>query len=999
MKVYGVVNEAACVYYVFSNIKEKSQITAVVVDEETDIPFFVSAAESIRNIFGSNIDVLEFDSRPHNLIKTARLIKKNTPALIITSAKYIDLKMPDTSSTLKLNVSDIIKRKIITDTLVKYGFRRTNFVENPGEFAVRGSVVDVFNPDENYPVRIFFDGDAVTAIKKFEIETQNTFEFVMSYEIPSMVMEGVTLRQVCANFYTYNFFMENSYELSQSALSGENYSFENIAFASYDMFTSELERFSLKGFDIHIFCLNEREIVKVSSIIEESGKKIKKLRFYQGYLRKGFYSNNHRVCVISSNEIFSRDFVSVRRKEIKKSLKLNQISAGDYVVHQDYGIGIYNGIIDYTHRDELGNVYKTECIEIKYSGGDKLYVSLEDFKKIEKYIGDSDKVKISSLSSVKWKQIKERVKKEIEKIARQIIKVEAKRKVVRVKPMMKTDMEYDFEASFSYEETPDQKRAIEDVLRDLEGETPANRVIVGDVGFGKTEVAMRAAFRAVSNGYQVCILCPTTILCEQHLRSFKKRFEKFPFNIESLSRFTPYSKEKKIKKDLERGVIDILISTHKVFSEDILFKNLGVLIVDEEHKFGVKQKEIIKSKYSSIHVFYLSATPIPRTLYQSLSNIRTMSVIETPPLGRLPVETKVVPYSDDYVIDAVNKEIKRGGQVFYVYNRVETINIKLEKLKKILPGVRICVVHGQMSSDKIEDIMFRFLEKEYDLMLSSTIIESGIDIPSVNTLLVEDSHRFGLAQLYQLRGRIGREKTKAYCYFFYPEYIKTSVENNNEERISSDALKRLSALEEFSELGSGFRLSMRDLEIRGAGEILGTRQHGFIAAVGLETYVRLLNEEISKIKGEYVAGEKEPLIDLKISAYIPYEYINDDMERLIFYRKLANSKYPDIDNIVNEMQDIAGSMPEEVENLVKVVKIKKLMAGRKLARIVEKEGSIEFYFENGYRADLNDIERWQNEFKGRINFFKTSSHDGISIKLEKNDDKISLISRVLNIDL
>lgn len=1002
MRFFGVVNETACSYLVIKNLLNRKRSGVLIVENDMDIPLFSKSIESIKYSFdgGKEIKVFELDHSLESVVKVSKYISKPEGVfLIITSSKSINENIFCQSSfyAKMLRVGEIVERSSIVDFLINAGFSKTDFVEKAAEFATRGSVIDIFNPGDDYPVRIYFDDNKISSIKRFEIDTQNTFDFMMSYQLIDLSKRIKKLTELDLDFYSYDVSFDCDFNISSLPEGNFNLSFDNIAFSSYDVFISELQRFSKKGFKSYIYYLNEREGMKIASIIEEKAKAVKNINFYQGYIRKGFYSDIEKVFYVSSNEIFGRNFVTHIKKEIKKTFDINQISKGDYVVHDDYGVGIYNGVINYTHRDELGNVYTTECIEIIYSGGDKLYVSLDDFKKIEKYIGDSDKVKLSSLSSIKWSKVKERIKKEIEKIAHQIIKIEAKRKVLRVKPMFKTDMEDEFVSDFMYEETPDQKKAIDDVIKDLESDTPANRVIVGDVGFGKTEVAMRAAFRAISNGFQVCVLCPTTILVEQHFRTFSKRFEKFPFKISAISRFTKPSDEKKIKSEVENGIVDILIGTHKLLSNDMKFKNLAVLIIDEEHKFGVKQKEIIKNRYSHIHVFYLSATPIPRTLYQSLSSIRDMSVIETPPLGRLPVETRVCPYSDEIIIEAVDKEIKRGGQIFYVYNRVEFINSKFDKLNKLLGGVRICVVHGQMNGDDIERVMYDFLQKKYDLMLSSTIIESGIDIPSVNTLIVEDSHRFGLAQLYQLRGRIGREKTQAFCYFFYPPYLDKEVSEN--DVLSKDAVKRLRALEEFSELGSGFRLSMRDLEIRGAGEVLGVRQHGFITTVGLETYIRLLNDEISKIKGAKKEEQREPIIDIKVSAYIPMEYINDDMERLLFYKKLANSEYNNIDDIAKQMEDLAGPMPYEVKNLIRIAKLKKILSNKGIAKIVEKSRTIEFYFEKGFKAELEQIRKWQIDFKDCIQFFKTQSYNGLTIFLNKDDDKISLISKIFGLSI
>lgn len=999
MKISGVVNESAGSYFVVKSIVERGRSGVLVVESDVDIPLFCKTLESIKlSVEGvQKIDVFELDGSLPNIVKLSKnLARASGLFVVVTSLRSLNqpLFSPSALFARGISVGDVIERGELVESLVNFGFSRTDFVEEPAEFATRGSVVDIFIPGDENPVRLYFDDNKVSAIKRFEIDTQNTSDFIVTVTLIDLKKRDKKLTDFGFDLYSYGISGEFDFNLVDFA-EEESFSFENIAFHSFDVFISELERFSEKGFKSHIYYLNEREGINIATTLEQKAKGLKNIYFHQGYIRKGFYSEREKVFVVSSNEIFGREFTGRLRREVKKRFDINRISKGDYVVHDDYGIGIYNGVIDYTHRDEWGNIYTTECIEIVYAGGDRLYVSLDDFKKISKYIGDADKVKLSSLSSAKWSKVKERIKKEIEKIAYQIIKSEAKRKVLKIKPMFKTDMEDEFVSDFIYDETPDQKRAIDDVLRDLESDTPANRLIVGDVGFGKTEVAMRGAFRAVSNGYQVCVLCPTTILVEQHLRTFTKRFERFPVKIAAISRFTKPSEERRIRRDVENGVIDILIGTHKLLSEKIRFKNLAVLIIDEEHKFGVKQKEIIKNRYNHIHLFYLSATPIPRTLYQALSTIRDMSVIETPPLGRLPIETKVSPYSEELVVEAVDREIKRGGQIFYVYNRVELINLKFEKLKKLLGGVRICVVHGKMRGDVIEKVMYDFLQKKYDLMLSSTIIESGIDIPSVNTLIVEDAHNFGLAQLYQLRGRIGREKIKAFCYFFYPAYL--DKEFNDKENLTKDAIKRLKALEEFSELGSGFRLSMRDLEIRGAGELLGVKQHGFINTVGLETYIRLLNDEISKIKGISKPLEVEPVIDIKVSAYIPADYINDDMERLIYYRRLANSSLKDIDLIVEEMKDLAGEMPQEVKNLIRIAKIKKLLIGRGVVKIIEKDRTIEFYFEKKSNITPSDISYWQERFSGRIWFFKTQSYDGISIGFEKDSDKISIISDVFKL--
>jgi transcription-repair coupling factor (superfamily II helicase) len=996
-RIGGAANEAAAIYFVMSRMKTSAN-SVFVVEDDIDVDKIFQIALSLKQILDYNLDIIKFDLDKDNQAKAVNQIYlDNGKKLVISSSKSVLSKFPSKKAVgISVRVGEKLKRNDFIQRLSESGFSRTNFVEKSGEFAIRGSVIDVFSYGSDYPSRIYLDGDLVEAIRKFEIDTQNTFDFEMELDIMDFSHSTTDLLSLSGfDFYSYNIELPaNDYTLIQSDFADENCGyFENIKFVDLKSIDLEIKRFSKKDFSIYIFSLNDRENTKIFRLFEENNIDLKKIKFMTGYLPRGFYGNDEQIVLLSSNEIFLRDydFYSTNRSKAKKFFRMNELEKGDFVVHEDHGIGIYRGIMTFTHRDEWGNVYQNECIEIDYAKGDKLFVPLNDFKKITKYVGSEGRVKISSLNSAYWKNVKDKIKKEIETVAKDILVVEAKRQVARIKPMMKTGFEEDFELDFGYDETDDQKRAIFDVITDLESGKVSNRVIVGDVGFGKTEVAMRAAFRVVSNGFQCAVLCPTTILAEQHYRNFKKRFEKFQINVEVISRLTPQKKQKKIISDLSKGVIDIIIGTHKLLSNNIKFKNLGQLVVDEEHKFGVRQKEIIKKNYNGIHILYLSATPIPRTLYQSISSIRTMSVIETPPVGRLSVDTKVMPYDDNVIISAVTSELKRGGQIYYVYNRVEMIENRLSKLENLLPGVKIAVVHGQMSGDEIEDVMIDFMAKKYDMLLASTIIESGIDIPSVNTLIVEDAHKLGLAQLYQLRGRIGREKQKAYCYLFFPKWL----DNGKSEPANADMMKRLYALEEFSELGSGFRLAMRDLEIRGAGELLGTKQHGFIAAIGLDMYIRLLNNEVSRLKGENVEKDDEDVVvDINVSAYIPEDYINDDMERLNFYKRLWSAKLDEVDAIAENMKDLAGPLPESCLNLIKLVKVRKLVKNMYVKRIIEKDGKIEFYFSKDFKINPELLSRWQNDFSERMRFFKTSNGDGFEIVIDKDQDRIKLIEHV-----
>jgi transcription-repair coupling factor (superfamily II helicase) len=983
----NISNETAFIWRVFEDLKKDRKSSIIVVEDDEDVEKIANICESINKVFKINLEILRFDLLKDNQVKTVEKIYSSdlTKLIIASNSSFnIGFAAKENFKVFNIKVGFEYKRSDIIEKLIEIGFNKVDFVENQGEFATRGSVIDIFNFGDDYPRRIYFDLNKVLSIRKFEIDTQNTFDFEMEFSLKNFNLKNKKLSDLC--FVEY--FLNDKWLIER-----DNDFFLNIEFPNIDIFINEIKKFLEKKFDIYIFCLNEREISKIISIFDENQINYP-IRFIDGYIPRGFYSNSKKIFVVSSIEIFQRkyDYTPFKNKP-KKIFKLNDLDIGDFVVHEDYGIGRYCGIKKITHRNEWGDFYENECILIEYSGGDKLYVSLDEFKKISKYVGsENSRVKLSSLSGITWKKIKERVKKEIENVARDIIKIEAKRKIVKIKPMFRGEIEGDFELDFEYEHTPDQKTAIDDVLRDLESGYVTTRIVVGDVGFGKTEVAMRACMRAVENGFQCLIMCPTTILAEQHYRNFYNRFSKFAINVKCLTRLVSDKEKNQIIKDISLGVVDIVIGTHMLLSEKIKFKKLGLCVIDEEHKFGVKQKEEIKKRYNNVHVIYLSATPIPRTLYQSISDLIKISVIETPPQGRLSVNTEVLPYDENRIIDAVNFELKRGGQIYYVYNRVEFMERKKLDLQKLLPGVRIASVNGQMKGDEIEDIMIDFMNKKYDLLLASTIIESGIDIPSVNTLIVEDAHKMGLSQLYQLRGRVGREKKKAYCYLFYP---KNLCEN---EEMNSGSLKRLFALEEFSELGSGFRLAMRDLEIRGAGDLLGTRQHGFINAVGLDMYLNLLEKEIKRIKGfEVEEREKDVLIDLKISAFIPPEYINDDMERLNFYKRLYSASTDEIDGIVSKMKDMAGPIPPELENLVEIIKIKNKLKNKGVEKIIEKNFVIEFYFSKDFKISKTDLQRWQKYFNENIRFFKTSAGDGFEIKIDSLDNKIYIIKKVFEI--
>ncbi|MEW6041633.1 MAG: transcription-repair coupling factor, partial [Elusimicrobiota bacterium] len=726
-------------------------------------------------------------------------------------------------------------------------------------------------------------------------------------------------------------------------------------------------------------------------------------RFKTGYVFDGFAHSPSKKAVITSSEIFKRRYhLDVKDLKIKtKRFKLSDLNIGDFIVHEDFGIGKYLGIKKARNRiGETESFEETDCLNIEYAKGDKLLVPFYEFARVQKYISSQGKApKLSYMDSKTWSEVKNRVREEVQTLAKEILRIEAERLVLDIAPMNEENyLEREFADSFPFEETPDQTAAIEDVLSDMSMPKTMNRLLVGDVGFGKTEVAMRSAMRCILSGKQAAMLAPTTILADQHFRTFTDRFRGFPVNISVISRFETRTTQKKILENLANGVVDIVIGTHRLLQNDVKFKSLGLLIIDEEHRFGVRDKEKLKIMAKGVHVLMLSATPIPRTLYQSLSSLKSMSVIESPPIGRLPIATVVKPFDEKTAAGAINFELSRNGQVYYVHNRVQTIKSKMQFLKKLVPDARICIVHGQMKSVEIERHMWDFLNKKYEILLASTIIESGLDIPSVNTLIVENAHELGLAQLYQLRGRIGREKQKAYCYLFYPSWLKphptSEVGEVGQENISENAVRRMAALQEFTELGSGFRLAMRDLEIRGAGELLGTRQHGFINSVGLEFYVKLLNNEINKLHGKKEELHEEVNIDLKIPAFISEDYINDDMERLNFYKKLLNAPVENIEKIINELEDISGPAPEPLKNLAEVLKLRKTLSKYSVRAIVQKENSIEIFFNQKSPITPEVINKWHRQYRDSIIFLPSKSGDGI--RLTKTETPLKTISEIMN---
>ncbi|MDD3750855.1 MAG: transcription-repair coupling factor, partial [Tissierellia bacterium] len=688
----------------------------------------------------------------------------------------------------------------------------------------------------------------------------------------------------------------------------------------------ELNRLKYKGYKVDIILstyescrklhnlLNDYECTATLSKdanIAESGQVV----IAPGELIKGFEFYDNKLLVLTENEVLG----SVKRKSRKPKKRkgavievFTDLKVGDYVVHEHHGIGQYAGI----EKIEVQNIQK-DYLCIKYKAEDKLYVPVDQMSLIQKYIGsDSEKPKLNKMGSSDWAKIKERSKAAIENMAVELIKLYAERKVSKGYAFTRdTEWQKEFEYKFPFTETEDQLRCVKEIKKDMEKAVCMDRLLCGDVGFGKTEVAMRAAFKAVMDSKQVAMLVPTTILAQQHYSNLLERFRGYPIKIEMLSRFRTHYQQNKIINDLNKGLIDIVIGTHKLLSKELKFKDLGLLIIDEEQRFGVRHKELIKQLKSNIDVLTLSATPIPRTLHMSMIGVRDMSIISEPPGDRLPIQTYVIEYNEGLIKDAIEKEILRKGQVYYVHNRVADIDHTAAKLRKLLPDARIAVAHGQMSERHLENIMLEFVNKEYDILVCTTIIETGMDIPNVNTLIIDNADYLGLSQLYQLRGRIGRSNKVSFAYLTYEK----------DKMLSEVADKRLKAIKEFTEFGSGFKIAMRDLEIRGSGNILGSEQHGHMLAVGYDLYVKFLGRAVKEIQGKHLKEDIETSVDLNVDGYIPSSFIENEEQKIEIYKKIAAADNKnDIFEITEEIIDRFGNVPVQVDNLLKISYIKSL---------------------------------------------------------------------------
>ena len=705
-----------------------------------------------------------------------------------------------------------------------------------------------------------------------------------------------------------------------------------------------------------------------------------------GAFSSGFECDDFELVVVSTGEVFEQ---KAKRKKASNAFKEGEkivfadLKEGDFIVHKTHGIGQYIGV----NTIKADNVTK-DYIKLKYKNDDILYVPTDSLDNVRKYIGaEITALSLNKLGSNDWKKQKERLKKNLREVAEELIQLYAKRQKMQGFAFSKdTPWQQEFEDSFEFTETDDQLRCIAEIKKDMESTRPMDRLLCGDVGYGKTEVAMRAAFKACMDQKQVAYLVPTTILAEQQYTTFKERLSEYPIRVEGLSRFRTAKEQKEILQKLETGEVDVIVGTHRILSQDVKFKNLGLLIIDEEHRFGVKAKEKIKQMKESVDVLTMTATPIPRTLHMSVVGMRDMSVIYEPPQNRKPVQTYVLEYDPEVIREAIMKELERDGQVFYLYNNVQNIIKKAGEISNLVPEAKVDLAHGQMTSRELENIMQDFIDKKTNVLVCTTILESGIDIPNANTIIVENADRLGLAQLYQIRGRVGRAENQAYAYITY----------RRDKMLSEDADKRLKAIKEFTEFGSGFKIAMRDLEIRGAGSIMGEVQHGHMEQVGYDMYCKLLDEVVKEMQGVEVAEEIDVQLDLNVSSYIPDSFIENPSQKIEIYQNIASCKNEeDIQNVIDEIIDRYGKMPKEIENLLEIARIKNLAREKFVLKINQRGNNIIYYFDEK-KFNVEIVEKLMRIYRARIKFSPSKISPYITVEIANDFEILQECKTFLN---
>ncbi|MCY1476170.1 Transcription-repair-coupling factor [compost metagenome] len=1023
--------------FVVASLFEKSdQPYLVILQDKEEAAYYLN---DLEQLVGEE-DVLFYPGsyrRPYQIEETDnasvllraevlnRINSRKKPAVIVTYPealfeKVVTRKELD-KNTLKVAVGDQISIDFINEVLFEYEFKRVDFITEPGEFSVRGGILDVFSFSNENPFRIEFFGNEVDSIRTFDVETQLSIEkqkkitiipnvenkffqenresflnyinertvlFIQNTELLFSKLDQLfgkakeifgsmqsTVNHIAPEelFLNQEAFIKKALDFTIAEVSSKpifktqkTFEFHILPQPSFnkqfDLLLNNLNDNHFNGYKNFIFCSNEQQAKRFHDIFESldeaNSENIRKQYHTIVFpLYQGFIDEENQIACYTDHQIFERYHkFSIKNGYSKKQTitlkELNTLSVGDYVTHIDHGIGRFGGL------QKIQVEGKTqEAIKLVYADNDIVYVSIHSLHKISKFNGkDGTPPKIYKLGSNAWKVLKQKTKARVKHIAFNLIQLYAKR---RLEKGFKYDpdsyLQAELESSFIYEDTPDQFKATQEVKADMENERPMDRLVCGDVGFGKTEVAIRAAFKAVDNGKQVAVLVPTTILAFQHHKTFSERLKDMPVSVGYLNRFRTAKQKTETLKQLAEGKLDIIIGTHQLVNKNVVFKDLGLLIVDEEQKFGVNVKDKLKTIAHNIDTLTLTATPIPRTLQFSLMAARDLSVITTPPPNRYPIETQVVGFNEELIRDAISYEIQRNGQVFFINNRIENIKEIAGMIQRLVPGARVGIGHGQMDGKKLEELMLAFMSGEFDVLVATTIIESGLDVPNANTIFINNANNFGLSDLHQMRGRVGRSNKKAFCYFITPPY----------SAMTDDARKRIQALEQFSELGSGFNIAMKDLEIRGAGDLLGGEQSGFINEIGFETYQKIMNEAIEELKenefkdlyeDEDKGGEKEYVKEIQIDSdfelLFPDEYINNVSERLNLYNELSNVKNEEeLIAYEKKLIDRFGALPKQAIALLNSIRIKWIATRLGIEKLVLKQGKMVAYFVSDQQSE------------------------------------------------
>jgi transcription-repair coupling factor (superfamily II helicase) len=1070
----------------------------IILSDKEEAAYFLN---DLENLLGQDY-VLFFPAsyrRPYEIEETDnanillraevlnRINRDNKPVFIVSYPEALTekvvTKMHLTKNTLEIKQDEKISIEFITDVFNEYGFRRVDYVIEPGQFSVRGGIVDVFSFSNDYPYRIEFFGDDVDSIRSFDPITQLSVSKLVKATIIPNVQDRMLLeqRQTFLEYIpesTSIWFKDHQLtldkiekefdlavkafgKLSASAIdhlqpdemyvnaavfAKQSLNFSLIEFGNrfylqptltltynfapqpsfnknFDLLTKDLNSNIEKGIKNIIFSDTAKQIERLYAIFEDiiPGFKSTESKVFTPILlsiHEGFIDRDLKLACYTDHQVFERYHrfrlknSGYKKNEAITIKELKGLNPGDYVTHIDHGIGRFGGL----EKIEV-NGKMQEAIRLVYKDNDVLYISITSLHRIAKYSGKEGAApRIDKLGSNAWQNLKQKTKKKVKEIAFDLIKLYAQRKAMKGFQFSRdTYLQNELEASFIYEDTPDQLKTTVDVKRDMEQPSPMDRLVCGDVGFGKTEIAIRAAFKAATDGKQVAVLVPTTILALQHYKTFRERLKDFPCHVDYINRFKTPTQQRETLKKLAEGKVDIIIGTHKLAGKEVKFKDLGLLIIDEEQKFGVAVKDKLKTLKSTVDTLTLTATPIPRTLQFSMMGARDLSVITTPPPNRYPVHTELHTFNEETIRDAVSYELSRGGQVFFVHNRVQSIKEVAGMIQRLVPGARVHIGHGQMEGEKLEQVMLDFVEGDYDVLVATTIIESGLDIPNANTIIINDAHMFGLSDLHQMRGRVGRSNKKAFCYLLSPPVAM----------LTSEARKRLKAIEEFSDLGSGFSIAMRDLDIRGAGNILGAEQSGFITEIGYEMYMKILDEAVQELRenefrdvflneeeqknqqglnapsgSKYV---KDCQVDTDLEILIPDDYVSNATERLSLYRDLDNSKDDkDLVEFEMELRDRFGPVPGEVRSLINTVRLRWLAMDIGFEKLILKNGRLIGYFISNQESPYYQSEIFTTvlqfvQFNSRTCKMKennkklTLSFDNVS----SIDDAIAVLSKVL----